>query len=85
MDRTTPECCPLTEVYYCPLSGSDHGDTWKYTWRGDNKPCEHSIRMPGRILPPETTDEQAEHERAMERALSWSRSADGRVFLWVER
>lgn len=70
----------MTEQYYCPLSGD----------KPINAPFRspsvrrHSILIPGKRLPIGTTDEQAEHERAMIHAVEWSREKDGSVIVWVD-
>jgi hypothetical protein len=79
---------PLTEADYCPLDGwppmaafwlNSIPRPWPDPVLGPD-----AILVPGKVLPPETTDAQAEHERAMMHAAGWSRREDGRVCVWVD-
>lgn len=74
----------LTEGDYCPQTGDGPNPSHRY-WRPRNP--NPLFTVVGRILPGDLTDEQAEHERAMYGAYSWSRGTfEGRpaVALWVE-
>ncbi len=72
----------VTEVDACPLTGDRPDGHGSGRWERNPNPI---IQIPGNILPATTTDAEAEHERAMIHAYSWSRDKnDGRVYLWVE-
>lgn len=76
----------ITEVDHCPLDGSRvNPRAVVYTRDRHTRRPDPLLLMPGQILPADTTDAQAEHERAMCGAYEWARRSNGQIVLWMER
>lgn len=71
----------ITEIDHCPQSGSIAKDRQYRPYPRKEPPI---CIMPYRQLDEGVTDEQAEHERAMDGARFWERRGDGRIWLFDE-